>query len=514
MAFLTAGCFGGDGQGPAAPENPPADIPVAPTPAGCDPSRPAISYGAGNTTAVLANGTANATIVPCFHGTTHRSYEPSIAIAADGTLILAPIFVVTETAGAKDTHLAMLVSKDEGTTWELRVPDLGEQPAHRATRDPHLYLDPDTGRIWYENFLQNCSAMAWTDDLGDTWEHSVAGCTQSDHVTLFAGFPTTSTTIGYPNVVYRCGFGATPANTGITSVCQRTIDGGRLWVQTGEPVFVTELSGGGLSPEAGHCNMGLGHGVAGRDGTIYVPKGHCGQPWLAISYDEGDSWTRVQVSDLGMSTDEEPNYSVGPLGDHHVGYSEDHDAAVGVDRDGTIYYAWVAKDRLAYLATSRDAGTTWSTPVRVTHPGVNEVWHVEMAVGAPGRVVIAAVGTENGPGAPFPAYLDGSGSYNAVTWNGYMAASFDAKSAQPTFYGSAINDPNDPLVTGGCWDACGSMSDYFDVRIGPDGTPWASFVDDCFDGECVTRPNGMVLAGRLLGVNLWDNVDPNGPYPN
>ena len=29
---------------------------------------------------------------------------------------------------------------------------------------------------------------------------------------------------------------------------------------------------------------------------MFLPRGHCGQPWLAISDDEGMSWRTTQVS--------------------------------------------------------------------------------------------------------------------------------------------------------------------------------------------------------------------------
>jgi hypothetical protein len=41
-----------------------------------------------------------------------------------------------------------------------------------------------------------------------------------------------------------------------------------------------------------------------------------------------------------------------------------------------------------------------------------------------------------------------------------------------------VHDPvRDAFVVGG--NCCGGVQDFIDVRIGPDGTPWGAFVDDC-----------------------------------
>jgi hypothetical protein len=311
--------------------------------------------------------------------------------------------------------------------------------------------------------------------------------------------------------VYRCGIHLVIGNAAATSVCQKSLDGGRTWIQTLQPVFPPDMEGGSLSPRTGPCNPGIGHAVTDTRGTLYVPKAHCGQPWLAISQDEGDTWKRVQVSDLGVSTYEHPSVpSACPPMCEALGYTEKHDAAVGVDRDGTIYYAWIAKDRQGYLSVSLDHAATWSTPVRVTQTEILETVFLELAVGAPGRIAMAVVASENSTGPPWTQdRVD-------TTWNGYLTASLDARSLQPTFYSATINEPGDPLVRGDCWFRCGPMADYIDVRIAPDGTPWAPFVDGCLDACPVGGlpfAHSLAIAGHLIGIDLWDEEDPNGPYP-
>ena len=68
---------------------------------------------------------------------------------------------------------------------------------------------------------------------------------------------------------------------------------------------------------------------------------------------------------------------IGPEGWN--GYPE---LAVAVDDDGAIYGLWVSTDRLPYLATSVDGGSTWTPPVLVAAPGVTEVNLVVLEAGA------------------------------------------------------------------------------------------------------------------------------------
>src|SRR3712207_8058148 len=52
--------------------------------------------------------------------------------------------------------------------------------------------------------------------------------------------------------------------------------------------------------------------------------------------------------------------------------SAHHEASVATDRKGNIYYAYSARDRLMYLTISKDGGETWTKPLMVAAPGVNE----------------------------------------------------------------------------------------------------------------------------------------------
>jgi hypothetical protein len=127
---------------------------------------------------------------------------------------------------------------------------------------------------------------------------------------------------------------------GTFTACSKSIDGGITFVRTGTPPYTDDpTQEGGSQGVQGHCGGAVGHGAVGPDGTVYLPRGWCGKPYVAISEDEGATWEKVQVAGNGMA--------VGPG-------QEEHEMNVAVDADGTVYTTWIAQDRLPYLAVSRD----------------------------------------------------------------------------------------------------------------------------------------------------------------
>lgn len=477
--LVLAGCLigpGDDSQANVEPEILP-DLPP-----GCDDRLP-VHHKAG---AVPADGPR---LFGCFHRIGTGSAEPSIGIDSQGAVYYYPASAL----GLPST-VQMGRSTDEGATWEILTPNLAGVPTHPYSQDPLLYLDPTTDRIFAEDLLlvpPTCGMMSISDDGGDSWTHTQAGCLQTDHVSLFAGPPATSTTLGYPNVVYRCAIsGGALAGTSTMVTCQRSIDGGISWLPPGTSPWI--FLPGAAKPAPGACDGGNGHGIVGADGTVYLPRGHCGDPQLAISTDEALTWTVVQVSDLG-------NACGGGLCEH--------DAGVGIDSAGNVYYAWVAADGLPYVARSDDGGFTWGEALMLAPPGVNEAALIQMAVGGEGELAFAYLATTTGPGSV-------EGDHSDTFWGAYMTIAQNAH-LDPTFTTLVLNETDDPLVRGRCGPLrCGAVFDFIDVRIGPDGTPWAPFVDGCLT-RCEEGPSDgqEAVTGRVWGINLWDETDPNGPYP-
>ena len=390
--------------------------------------------------------------------------EPTLGIAKDGTIW-------------SDVRQDVVRSTDGGRTWSRIA-----LPGHATTLDPYVYVDRSTGRTWKSDLAGTCQVLSWTDDRGETWTHAPAACNQSDHQTIAAGPPTSVPTNGYPNVLYNCsqtvGYNGYSTATG----CARSNDGGLTWVPTGSFAFA-DPSPYGIGPESGdagvpgHCNGDNGPIAVASYGRLFVPRGWCGQPWLAWSDDEGLTWTRVQVAKNGMNTSVSGGFGLVAPGHGQ----SDHEAAVAADKNGNVYYLWMALDRLPYLAVSRDRGKTFGAPVRVAPPGVREAWGPVIDVDDRGRVAIAFMGSTNSPGAPWKA------SYADTTFTGYLALIPRPLDRAPLVWAGAVSSSDAPFVYGACGPGrCDEgVLDFIDVTVAPDGTVWGAFVDSAQGDELV-----------------------------
>ena len=427
-------------------------------------------------------------------GPTARAYslevqagEPTLGITEDGDVFY--------TAIQTNTRNEVLRSSDDGQSWEIVSPKLPNgRNAHALSVDPYLFVDEDTSRVFTIDLTVACSYLSFTDDAGASWTTNPLACGRpiNDHQTLFGGPPALSPMPVYPNVLYYCW------NDIATSSCTKSLDGGVTFAPTGSPAFTApKPDEEGEDPQSKSCGGLHGHGFVGADGTVFLPRGYCGQPWLAYSKDEGLTWTRVQVANNGVSN---------------------HEAGVATDDKGNIYYTWTGLDRLPYLAISRDDGETWTRPLMIGAPGVNESNLPGIAVGAPGKVAIVYMGTKNSPGFPFPEPKPQSPmpicdtqlpcpdppEYAKTTWNGYMVVSANALDKNPTFYSSTVNPIDDPLKRGTCGPGrCGStILDFVDIVISPKGEAWAAFVDNC-TLACPQKggsgTGNLAIVGRMHG---------------
>ena len=400
--------------------------------------------------------------------------EPTLGVTNDDNIFY--------TAIQGNTRVEVLRSTNEGRSWEVVSPKLPNgRNAQLLSFDPYLWVDDAEGadRIFTIDLTVACAYLSFSDDEGKSWTTNPLACGRpvNDHQTLFSGPPAISPTLNFPNVVYYCW------NDVASSACSKSLDGGIAWTPTGSPAFrgydpMAEDPGvpqGPTKRRPANCGGLHGHGHVGPDGTVYLPKGHCGQPWLAISKDEGLTWDTVQVAKNGVA---------------------DHETSIATDPKGNLYYTYVGRDRLIYLVTSKDEGKTWSKPMMVAAPGVNESGIPSIDVGGVGKVAIAYMGTTNSPGMPFPE-IKGTQTnpdcfvaqlpcpppdeYKNTTWNGYTTISSNVLDKNPIFYSGPVNDPKDPLKRGTCGPGrCGlQILDFIDVVIAPDGEVWTSWVDAC-----------------------------------
>jgi hypothetical protein len=398
-----------------------------------------------------------------------NGWEPTIGVDDKGR-----IFYQARNASL-EPHV--MRSTDEGNTWENVSPMIGPAPAQPISLDPMLYLDKDTGRVFTNNIPPDitCQPISFSDDAGETWT-TTAICGHFDHQNIFTGPPPKGgdQPIGYPNVVYYCAINLVMlSGTSTATTCGRSLDGGLTWLHTGEPAYLTPLgaSQGGLP----WCDGAVGHGFVGDDGTVYLPRGWCGQPFLSISHNEGLTWDQVQVADNGANG---------------------HEAGIAADTHGNLYYTWIGGDDLPYLAVSRNGGTSWTDPMMIGPPGIQRSSLPAIDMGDDGKIAMTYVGSQT-PGKTKKKW----------TWNGYITMTADALAKDPVFYTGTLNSPSDPLHRGGgCGNTrCHSLGDFFDVTIAPDGTPWVAFVDACFKPDyCVPTfetvgVRGEAVVGRLVG---------------
>lgn len=383
--------------------------------------------------------------------------EPTLGLTEDGTIFYTAADI------SRRNSVEVLRSKDKGRTWENISPKAGPQNRHVITLDPYIYVDEATGRVFNIDLTVACSYMSYSDDKGASWTTNPLACGRpvNDHHTLFSGPSAGSPTVGYEHIVYYCW------NDVASSSCSKSLDGGITFSPTGSPAFAgydPQSEDEGFNGVTGFCGGLHGHGVVGHDGTIYLPRELCREPWLAISKDEGRTWTRVQIAGNGVN-------GLGAGGDN---------PSIDVDRKGNLYYTWIGADRLPYLAVSRDGGKKWTRPMMIGPPGLTEANLITVDAGEPGKLAIAYMGSENSPYQSCRPDCQ-TGDYAKTSWNGYVAITTTALGSEPVLLTGIANDPKDPLKRTTCGPGrCGStIFDFIDIVIGRDGTPYAAFVDAC-----------------------------------
>lgn len=385
--------------------------------------------------------------------------EPTIGVDKTGTAFF-PAATFDGPGGLANTR--MLRSTDGNQTWQ----DVTSEPVAGqdlpVTLDPYVYVEEDSGRVFDLDLYVGSSYLSFSDDRGETWETNPAasGDFVNDHQTLFAGpAPVGFTTLDpeFPEILYYC------FNRVADSSCGRSLDGGRTFAKSGAPAYL------GFDPAAGGLCGGLhGHAATDPGGRVYLPKGHCGYPWVSVSGDAGTTWKQVQVSD----TVDMP----------------DNQTSIASDSAGNLYYAWYdSRDKLPYLATSTDQGMTWSDPLMIAPPGVREVQWPTVYAGSAGRIAVG-----------FPGTRVNDENDDTRPWDYYMTITTNALDANPTFVSNIANAQGDPVHRGDCPGRCGNMLDFLDVTVSPaDGFAWATVVDTCTDeNSCRSNPDAVGFDGN------------------
>jgi hypothetical protein len=393
--------------------------------------------------------------------------EPTIGVDKDGNafFVAAAFDGLPEGAPAQPARTVLLRSTDGNGSWaSAQPPPLQGVPGdgHPVTLDPYVYVDQQYGRVFDVDLTLAGSYLSFSDDLGKTWTRgaAISAFGANDHQTLFAGPPVLglpTTDAAFPKIVYYC------VNQVDGSFCARSLDGGRTFINSGEPAFAAaEADADG----AGFCGGLHGHGVTDSKGRVFLPRGFCGKPMLGVSEDGGTTWSEVPVLPEGSN----------------IG-AADIQTSVAVDAADNLYYVWWDDvHQLPYLSVSKTAGRSWSRPRMIAPPGVQAVNFPSISAGSAGRIAIT-----------FPGTLSKDDEDITRPWFSYVVESVDALSTKPTFL-SAVANPGglaDPIHRGDCAGRCGGMYDFLDVVVDRAGTVWGTATDTCTPlAECSTRRVG------------------------
>jgi hypothetical protein len=400
-----------------------------------------------------------------------KGMEPTIGVTPDGAAVYGGASLVADTSvtwGGAETH--PMLSTDGGLTWRaigLQIPGAGKS-IPPANADPLIYVDPTTGRIFQFDLTAACNWLSYTDDKGATWISNPLACgdVPVDHQSIVAAKPRAPFPAHplYPNYLYYC------TNRAVDTACGRSVDGGITWTTSGMPAY--KATSDPIVAGDGACWGLSGHVAADPDGRIFVPGGNmCDNPWIAVSEDNGITWTDYKVSTLSLGA-----------GSTHT--------SVASDSAGNLYYTWFDNDELPWLAISRDHGHTWGAPMMIAPPGVKQANFPVLSAGDPGHVAIS-----------FPSTTSTASNR---AWNQTVTISTNALDPNPIFLSATGNDPADPIHKGACKGRCGGMWDFIDLKIAKTGELWASASDDCVGNCTATAPAhaGDGIAIRQIGGPL------------
>lgn len=379
-----------------------------------------------------------------------RGAEPTLGITSSGAIFVA--------SGDR-----VMRSTDNGETWET-VYDLfptyiPQNPTGRddvlRNSDPYLSVDTDTDRVL--NFpmfpVLTCNWASISDDDGASWKEVPVGCgvPVEDHQKVAAGRPAEGglQPSGYPNLVYMC------YNKLVSSNCAVSLDGGESFGI--DNVVASTAQCGGLN----------GDPIASEDGTVFLPFGvDCGRAHVAVSTDNGQSWTVKDIDDGTGLGNRNPDLAVTP--------------------GGTAYVIVQGDDHRSYVYRSRDRFESVEGPFLASPPGITSVEFPTITAGDDGRIAVSYLGTRDhdGPGADAP---------DGTRWHLFVGFSLDAESESPTFVTTQVTPPEAPAQIGYIWPSGGSdparnLLDFNDMRITRDGRVVVSFTDGC-TSECDGNPD-------------------------
>jgi fibronectin type III domain protein len=377
--------------------------------------------------------------------------------------------------------------------WEFKDAPTGI--SNKATTDPILLTDPDTGRMWAMQLAGGQSLTDISDDSGENWTPGMSGgfATGVDHEGMGVGpYPKKlGRTIPHPlyrNAVYYCS-----QDVG-TAFCSRSDDGGHTFGPI-IPIYNSVTD---------RC-VGLhGHPKVSPDGTVYVPNKGCGLDTPVI----GNGLVNMVVSEDAGAT-----WSVRAVPDSTGGLVSKGDPSVAVDKAGVAYLAYQnLNNNHLYVAVTRDKGVTFSPSVDVgALAGVNYSVFPAATAGDAGRAAVAFFGS------PYNGTMTDYQDMNFPgVWYLYIATTYDGGN---TWF-VANTTPDNPIqgAFAGFSNAGDGRNhyDFIDATIDTQGRVIASNSIGC-SAACVNNggPNTFAKLGGIVrqsgGRRMLAAFDPHEP---
>jgi len=485
-----------------------------PLPVGCD-GRTAVAHQAGTGRPAAPRALA------CSTSTGYATAESHVNVLPDGTVIMTPAVLPQGTLGIGElpgdvataqsnaSPAALVVSHDDGAHWSLVKPS----GTTWNPTDHGDYVDPVTGRWFFESYgpiplfpafgpdQEGPSHLNVSADAGRTWAHSVIRDTQITENAQFTAAPPPpggDRPVGYSRVTYYCA----NLSVGFTSpliaqrTCYRSLDGTTFTTRS-----VILRSSAAVHPECRPYGENLsamdGHyPQPGPGGVLYLMISCGPHTFLARSTDEALTFP---VLTNGEGPREVP-VPAAPTPDFNT-------SALRVLDDGTLVVVSQESDRLR-VRVSGDEGRHWTAPVDVTSPGVASA--ASWAVASRGHAVSLSYLAQHPGDSRFFGYVGLLPDPRTLLARRGTTVLSGQVVRGPLLYGSG---PTGPAVMGAGtipvapgtdvpfpppFDIQVFGNDFIGAAIGPDGTPWGSFTQDC--GPTPDAPTCRANGGQTRGV--------------
>jgi hypothetical protein len=471
------------------------------------------------------------------------------------------------------TYSAFYKSPDGGQTFHIPLHNAqtNQPPFTVGGGDSHHAVGEKTHSVFFLDLSGLCVTTNISRDLGETFSSNLLGCEASPGAIDDRQWVATDETapdgqdvyINFNNDTFGFTIGTGPA--GIVLV-KSTNDGGTNtaadWAASGCNAFnaLATASPADSAPTACPDPADNNLWIAGpvvvdksstspRQHTVYIPFerlfGSDFQLYVAISTDEGATWTRHKVLDIGP-----------------------HDPAnifpqLTIDTAGNLYFTWAQAQTFnggapdaegetdAYYTYSTGGGLegTWVPPINLTKETGDSAVFPWMIAGSPGQVDIIMYKANSGLN-PNVAFTDTNGNSNpsctaagpncipnTTVWNTYFGQSQNALNSGPNFKLVQISDH--PIHIGGvCTQgfACQSgdqanrdLLDFLTVDVDHTGAAYVTWADDnngrhdthqffsrqlagnsIFKGQNIAAMNAYPITDHAVTDPAGDVIDANG----